>query len=303
MLAVPSVATVWRVNRDDVDLWLFRASLLGLPFLVGPTLSDALDGAGEAFRVGVGVGAWTLWAIALIASMVPRTETLTLMRVLVPGGLAASAWSAVAADSGTGQAIVTVVSGALPFLTFRAAVQDRFVDGSSYGDERRFLLGTPGALLLGPLALVWLVIVTGALGGPLLLLAERWVFGGLALVLGMPLAVLAAQALHRLSTRWLVFVPAGVVVHDKTALREPQLFRKSDIALFGPAPADTEQRDLSLGSIGLALRAQLAEPSAVMVNERTDEPLAPTPIEGFVVSPNRPGAVVAEAKARGYTIG
>jgi hypothetical protein len=186
-------------------------------------------------------------------------------------------------------------------MAFRPTISDSFVDGSSYGDETRFLLTTPGPLMAGPIQVVWLVIVTGALGGPIALLDQRWMLGGISLLLGWPLAFFAVPILHRLSNRWVVFVPAGMVVHDKTALREPQLFRVDYIAGLGPAPADTDVEDLSLGGLGLALRVSLKEPSKIIRNQRSTS-VDLTEIDGFVVSPNRPGAVVAEAKERGYPI-
>ena len=288
-----------------IDLWLFRVLWLILPFTAGPLFSSALDGTSDSFRVGVTIGLWVTWAAMLVASMVPRTQTLTALRVIVPAAFLASIWAAVAAadDVAAWQAILAVVSaGASATAALRPAVADAFVDGSSYGDEARFLLSTPGALLLGPIQVVWAIIVVGAVAGPLLLLAQRWILGGILLVLGWSLAFVAVPVLNRLSNRWLVFVPAGVVVHDKTALREPQLFRKESVATFGPAPADTELEDLSLASTGLALRAELTGTSKIVRNSR-ETTVEPTDIDGWVVSPNRPGAVVAEAKERGFEIG
>ena len=288
-----------------IDLWLFRVLWLILPFTAGPLFSSALDGTSDSFRVGVTIGLWVTWAAMLVASMVPRTQTLTALRVIVPAAFLASIWAAVAAadDVAAWQVILAVVSaGASATAALRPAVADAFVDGSSYGDEARFLLSTPGALLLGPIQVVWAIIVVGAVAGPLLLLAQRWILGGILRVLGWSLAFVAVPVLNRLSNRWLVFVPAGVVVHDKTALREPQLFRKESVASFGPAPADTELEDLSLASTGLALRAELTGTSKIVRNSR-ETTVEPTDIDGWVVSPNRPGAVVAEAKERGFEIG
>jgi len=288
-----------------IDLWIFRALWLALPFTAGPILSSALADTSDGFRIGVTIGLWVVWAAMLIASMVPRTQTFTALRVVAPAAFVGAVWAAIAAgdDLETWQLVLgLVVAGASAALALRSTVGDAFVDGSSYGDEIRFLLSTPGALLLGPIQLVWAAVTAGALAGPLLLLAQRWILGGILLVIGWALVFFAVPILDRLSNRWLVFVPAGVVVHDKTALREPQLFRKEAIAAFGPAPADTDVEDLSLASTGLALRATLTETSKILRNSR-DEKVEPINIDGWVVSPNRPGAVVAEAKERGFPIG
>ena len=288
-----------------IELWIFRVVWLALPFTAGPVFSAALEDTSDSFRIGVTIGLWVLWAAMLIASMVPRTHTFTALRIVAPASFVATLWAALDANSDveTWQLVLAlVVSGIATAMALRSVVGDEFVDGSSYGDESRYLLSAPGALLLGPIQLVWAAIVAGALAGPLLLLAHRWVLGAILLVAGWAIAFLAVPILDRLSHRWLVFVPAGVVVHDKTALREPQLFRKETVALFGPAPANTTLEDLSLASSGLALRAELTAPSKIIPNSR-DTTVETTDIEGWIVSPNRPGAVVAEAKERGFTIG
>lgn len=289
-----------------MELWIFRFVWLVLPFTAGPLLSRALEDTDRPFELGVTIGLWIIWAAMLIASMVPRTETLTAARVVAPASLVAVIVAVISLlDEGTVDVVLVlglISTAAAALLVFRPQVSDGFVDGSSYGDERRFLLSTPGALIAGPIQLVWATIAVGATLGPLFLLAERWIIGGILLVIGWPLAFLAVPVLHRLSNRWLVFVPAGLVVHDKTALREPQLFRKDAISAFGPAPVESEVEDLSLNGLGLALRAELSAPSKIIRNERGKE-VELTDISGFVVSPNRPGKVISEAKARGFIIG
>lgn len=301
-----ATVTATKSTPKTMDLWIFRAVWLVLPFTAGPLLARALEQGGRPLELGGTIALWVIWAGMLIASMVPRTETLTAARIIVPASLAAVIAAVISLlDEGTVDAtlILAIIStGIASILVFRPQVSDGFVDGSSYGDERRYLLSTPGALMLGPIQLVWAVIVFGATVGPFLLLAQRWVSGGIATVIGLPLAYFALPLLHRLSYRWLVFVPAGMVVHDKTALREPQLFRKEQITAFGPSPAETTYEDLSLGALGLALRAELIEPSKIIRNERGAD-VELTDIGGFLVSPNRPGQVVAEAKERGYPIG
>lgn len=303
MLSLSCVATFTGVLQ--IELWLFRAIWLVLPFTAGPLFGAALDNTERPFQLGVSLTLWAVWAAMLVASMVPRTQTLTLLRVVAPLAFVAAIWASFSADSTVAIAVGLVGAGAAFLLALSSAVGDEFADGSSYGDERRFLLRTPGTLMLGPIQLVWLAIAGGATLGPLLLFAERWILGAIALVAGWALAYFAVPVLHRLSERWLVFVPRGLVVHDKTALREPQLFRKEDIAALGPAPADSGYEDLSLNGLGLALRAELKEPTKIILNaqERDTDEVNLTDIDGFIVSPNRPGQVVAEAKERGIEIG
>ena len=66
------------------------------------------------------------------------------------------------------------------------------------------------------------------------------------------------NALHRLTNRFLVFVPNGLVVHDATQLREPVLFVKRESAGLAPAPADTTAKDITAAALGLALELRFA---------------------------------------------
>jgi len=290
---------------NDIELWVLRAVWLITPLLAGPVFGGALEDTDDLFRIGVAIGSWALWAALLVVLMVPRTWSLTAIRIGIPAAVPAYVWAAVGAGDRAEAYELTLgglVIAVAAVLAWRAPLADRFVDGSSYGDESRFLLRTPGQLAVGPLALVWAVTIAAATAGVLLLLAERWILGAVAVVVGFPLARFGVNAIHRLSNRWIVFVPAGVVVHDKTALREPQLFRKGDVAAFGPAPLDATEEDLTLDAMGLALRVRLEEPSKVIRNDRTVPP-EPTDIEGFLLTPIRPGAVVAEARSRRFPIG
>ena len=293
-------------------LWIARGLWLILPFTAGPLFGDALDASDRPYQLAVSIGLWVVWAALLVVLMIPRTQTLTAVRVVAPAGFVVAIWAALTADASGVVTIVALLStGAAAIVALSSPVGDAMVDGASYGDESRFLLRTPGALLVGPIQLVWAAIAVGLAIGPVLLAAQQWIIGVIALIAGWVIAYFAIPILHRLSERWLVFVPAGLVVHDKTALREPQLFRKESIAAFGPAPADSELEDLSLNGLGLALRATLKEASKIVPNQpraqdQTEDDassVAITDIDGFIVSPNRPGAVVDEAKGRGITIG
>ncbi|MGI9606935.1 MAG: hypothetical protein ACR2P0_12420 [Acidimicrobiales bacterium] len=288
----------------DREVWALRAVWLVMPFTAGRAFEEALADTRRLFQQGTSMALWLLWALMLVVLMVPRATTLTAVRIVIPAAFAATLWAVVTAeDGGTGESLLALaVAAVASMLALRAPVGDTFVDGSSYGDETRFLLGTPGALLTGPIFAVWAFIVVAAVAGPLLVLDREWVFGGIITAFGLPLAALLVPTIHRLSYRWLVFVPAGLVVHDKTALAQPQLFRVADIDALGPAPADTDLADLSLDSVGLALRVSLRSQSKI--DRKTGRATSElTDIEGFVVSPNRPGAVVAHAQTRSYPVG
>ena len=64
--------------------------------------------------------------------------------------------------------------------------------------------------------------------GPLLLAARSWVAGALCSAVAVAGAVLVGPRWHRLSRRWFVLVPAGVVVHPPAGhgcRSQPELHR------------------------------------------------------------------------------
>jgi hypothetical protein len=274
-----------------------------LPFTAGPLLTEVLSSTDDAFRLVAAVGLWAGWAVTLAATLVERTVTLTIVRTTAPTAAAAAAWAALAADDvaawkpalGVG---ATVLAAALALSPLTG---DAFVNGSAYGPERRMALRPPAvALVLAPLA--WMVVVAGTASGPLLLAAGRLGPGLAGLAGGLPLAVLAARALHGLSRRWIVFVPAGLVVHDPLEMSDPVLFPRRAITRLGPAGTDDAALDVTGGAPGLALRIEVDVPQSVGVRQgrRGTENLEAT---ALLVTPTRPGAVLDEARRRRISLG
>lgn len=290
---------------SPLGAWPLRAVWLLLPLAAGPALADALHPTAGSFRTVASVGLWGLWAATLVALLVPRSVTLTAVRVMAPSAMVAVVWAALAGPVDDSVAALAATSAALAAASaFTPAVGELFANGSSYGDERRLPLRVPAPLLLGPLALAWVVAVAGAVAGPLLLAAEMWAPGGLALVAGWPLAALAVRALHGLARRWVVFVPAGLVLHDPLVLLDPQLFPRRTITRLGPAPADTDALDLTRGALGLALQLDAVEPVTLTVAGAGRRAAgAAIEVDRLLFTPTRPGVLLAEARARRIAVG
>lgn len=282
--------------------WPIRVTWLVLPVVLGPALDAASADRSRAVGLTVAALAWAAWTAGIVAVLVPRTVGLTYLRIAAPAGVALATWGALG-DADAAAAVVGLVAAtAAAVAALAPTTGDAFVNGSAYGPERRFALRPPAALLFGPVELVWLAVVGGAIAGPLLLAAEQWVAGVVALVVGVPVAVLGSRSLHQLARRWLVFVPAGVVVHDPTALAA-QLLRRQSIRSIGPAPATTDAHDLTGGAPGLALEVVLAAPVTLELLARRGTPPPPVETDRFLVTPTRPGAVLAEAAARRLPVG
>ncbi len=289
---------------DRVTLWVLRLLWVSLPYSAGALFVDALDGRSSGFGSTAAVGLWTLWAIGLVAVLVPHTTSLTFLRIVAPASLAATMWAVTADSELATELLAVVVTGVISVIVMSAPVGAAFVNGTAYGDECRLPLRPPGRLLLGPIPLAWAVAVAGAVTGPLLLGAQLWAAGTIAVVVGVPLAVVAVRALHGLGQRWLVFVPAGVVVHDLSSLADPQLFRRADIDRFGPALADTDAEDLTLMAPGLALELAFAIPMKIVRRPRRGHPLdSGKRVAALLVTPSRPGAVLREAESQRIPVG
>jgi hypothetical protein len=283
--------------------WPARATWVLLPLAMGPALGDALDGSTRAVAVTGAVLAWGTWATVLVAVLIPRTLSLTVLRIAAPAAVAVANWSALAGERAAADVVAVVWAAVTVVVAFAPTTGDAFVNGSSYGDERRMPLRAPGSLLLGPLPLAWVAVVSAPIGAPLLLAARQWIAGGTLLVAGAPAAAIAGRALHGLSRRWVVFVPAGLVLHDLHTMVDPVLFPRTSIRRLGPAPADGDDAlDLTAGSLGLALELELAQPTEVAPRRR-DGRVEVAQVQRLRFTPTRPGALLVEAARRRIVVG
>ena len=171
-----------------------------LPLVAGPAVGDLLDGLSRPVGWVAGGLAALGWAGGLVATLVPHPLGLTALRVLGPAALALAAWAALGGDATVGAGAAAVAAAVVACLTIASGTTiDTFVDGASYGAERRFGLRVPASLLLGPLPLTWAVVVGGIAAGPLLVAAGAPVVGVALVVVGWPLAVGGLRALHGLA--------------------------------------------------------------------------------------------------------
>ncbi len=278
-------------------MWAARVVWALLPAAVAASIAAGLAPRSDAVALTAAVGLWVAWALALGAYFVPDAITLTIVRIVVPASVAAVAIIGPSSgfDVGDGLALAaTILATALCFLPAVGAV---FLHGVAYGDEERVALRAPGVLLLGPIEVSWAVLVAAVAVGPLLLAAEQWVAGAVMTAAGVVLVVALARALHQLARRWLVFVPAGVVVHDPLGLHDPVLLQRGRLRSFAPAAADTDAADLTMGSPGLAVEIGLSEKTAMVqrLGRSGGQPVVTT---GVLVTPTRPGVAVAIAVER-----
>lgn len=277
--------------------WPYRICWLMLPVVAGPAIADALADTSGSVQVVAAVLVWGIWGATLAASLVPRTVTLTAVRLVTPGSVAVTGWAAVGAPQPV-WATAGLTVAVLCLLTVSSpSVADAFVDGSSYGDEHRVSLRAPASLAFVTIPVAWAALAAGAVTGPLLLAAGQWVAGGIATVLGAVVVAALVPRFHQLSRRWLVFVPAGVVVHDPLHLTQPVLFPRHTLRRMGPAPAEGSALDVTGGALGLAIELLAEEPISVGVR-RGRESVEHEGVVGLVVTPARPASTLELAESR-----
>ena len=251
-------------------------------------------------------GAWAGWALGLAGLLFPSAVSLVIVRTLAPAALLACCWAAAVPDPAGGAAVaagITSVS-AICVLSALPLLGGRFVDAMSYGNERRLPLRPPQAVLLGVLPITWALTLGGLTAGPLLWAAGHSLAGPLLMGLGLPAAALGVRSMLGLARRWLVFVPAGVVLHDGYTAQAPTLIQSSRIAWFAPAPAvrkpnDPPAHDLSFGAAGLLLELRLSEPLKLHLRGAAE----PQEMMSLLVAPTRPLLALDIAAERNIKLG
>lgn len=292
------------MNRlEQLGPWPARALWIALALVSGPALDDAVGGRSTPVQLVVLIGLSVWWFAGFVALLVPRSTALTALRIVVPGGLAAAIATALAGPTvDTTDAVVVAIAALATLAVLVPWIGDAWVDGSSYGAERRLLLRPPVLFSTFLVPVAWLLVVVGISLGPLLLASGQWITGLLALIVGWAVAAAGSRSLHQLSRRWVVLVPTGLVIHDSLTMPEPQLILRRMITRLGPALADTKADDLTAGASGLALQLDLAEPVDLLLRDgnRATKTKATA---SLLFTPTRPKHLLDAASAQRIHIG
>ena len=261
------------------------------------SIGDAVDGRSQAVRVTVTVAAWLAWGIGVVALVVPSPLGLTVMRMLcaLACGAAIVSWVGGASPASGGAFIACTLVCAV--LVGGAGFGQCCVQASAYGDEQRFLLRPPAAFVI-PVAVAGLIWCAAVLAAPLLLAAAQWIIGGLLAILAVLLTWLFLPRFNTLSRRWLVLVPAGVVVHDQVVLAETLMISRADVVAIDLALAGTEAADFTGPASGHAVEIGLrAMVTALLAPTKTSPRGTALHVQSFLVAPTRPGAVLRATHA------
>jgi hypothetical protein len=299
---------------DRLGLWPARLVWLLASIVVGNGLAEGFEDRASGPALVVEILLWIAWFVVLVAVLAPSPRSLTIARIAGPATSGASVIATVAAGWSAAGVLAIGFASLFSALVYLPTFGDHMINGSAYGSERRMALRPLAIVLLGPAQLAWLLVFAGLVTGPILLLAERYVLAALAAIVGVAAVWAGSRVLHQLSRRWIVFVPAGFVIHDPMQIVDAVLFRRNQIMTLGPALVDpdspdrsdspddlTDRHDLSGGALGLALEVALKQPTPVALRERGG--ISNIEVSRIVFSPTLPGAMLSEARIRGVKIG
>jgi hypothetical protein len=284
-----------------VTTWGARLAWLAVAVVGGRAIGAATAGRSDPVQLAAALGAWAGWAGGAIALAVPAVATLTAARVIVPGALAVTV-ACLAFGAGTSDVLALGVPAVIAAVLVGAAETGAaFVQASAYGDERRLLLRPPLGYLAASV-LSWAIWVTAMITSPLAWAAAAWLLAVAATVLAVAGCWLLPRRWHQLSRRWLVAVPAGLVVHDPVVLGDTLMLPRPQITSVGLAgPAATDVTDLTGPTPGIAVVIRLAAPATAVLAPRPGDTRRRTEaVHALLVSPSRPGAALAETRRRGY---
>ena len=282
--------------------WLARLAWILVAVIGGSAVEEAVDGRSSAVAWTAAIGGWGLWAVAALGLAIASVWSLTIVRLVAPLAVIGM----IAAGIGGAPALDLILLAAPAIVAVAAVLTADFgrqwVQASAYGDEDRFPLRVPvGAGLAA--VVTWLLWAPAMIAGPLLVAAESWIAGVVLCVLAIAGAVLLGPRWHRLSMRWFVLVPAGVVVHDPVVLADTFPLRTGQLASIGLASADTEAADLTGPASGYAIEIATTESVTAVFAFTPAEPNGKAiHLRSFLIAPSRPGLALRSAAARGLPV-
>ena len=208
---------------------------LAVAVLGGRAVSDAIDGRSAPVRAVATVGSWTGWGVGAIALAVTGLVTLTTVRAVAPIAVVVAGVAAVAGAPFGSTLALAVPAAVAAVLVAAADTGQIYLQAPAYGDERRFGLRPPLGYL-APTVVSWALWTAALLAAPLAWARGRLDAGGHQHRRPRAGSLLLPRRWHQLSRRWLVSVPAGLVVHDPVVLADTLMVPKrqiTGIALVG----------------------------------------------------------------------
>jgi hypothetical protein len=302
----PPAPASWtrRIAWGQVTLWGARSAWLAVALVGGRAVGDAVASRSDAVQVVATVGAWLGWAAGAVALAVTGLSTLTAARAVVPGAVVVAGVTAVAGAPASSVLALAVPAVVATVLVGAGDTGSVYVQSSAYGDERRFPLKPPLGYLVAAI-LSWAIWIAALLTAPLAWAAQAWVLAVIATVVAAAATWLLPRRWHQLSRRWLVAVPAGLVVHDPVVLAETVMIPRQrivEVVLVG-RHRDGGAFDMTGPTPGVAVGIGLDEMITATLAPRPATPRGTAVhLSALLVAPSRPGAALREVTRRGLPV-
>jgi hypothetical protein len=285
-------------------IWTARVAWIVLPFTTGAALGDVVEPWARAPETVGAVLLWAAWFAGLVALLTTRPWGFTTLRVVAPSALTISVISAWSAPGRTAALAIAFAAIAVA-AALSSPVAHACAASTAYGPERRFPLRVPVALLAGPLPISVAIIAAGIASGPLLLANRDYIAGTIALVLGAPIVAALIRSLTALDHRWIVLVPAGLVVVDPLTFPDPVLLPREHIASLTRVPrderaGDRDRAEIRVGGAGPLLLTALEQGTFL---RRSGRGSASVEADRLRLTPLRPGIVLDAAGTHRIAVG
>jgi hypothetical protein len=291
----------------STPLWVARVAWVALA-LIPSGIAPTLASHGRSAQVVFTLGAWALWGLGTLAIFWLSPYSLSALRMLAPlatAGLVGFVFASLStyANVGLGDVAWPLVGVAVAVLALVCIFLPTFgslhVQASAYGDEKRLLLRVPAAQV-APIVVSYVVMVAFPVATLFAVGGEVWWLAALCLVPSVFLFRVVVKSLHRFSRRWLVVVPAGVVVHDELLLAETFMVRTSSVTRVELSATSGEALNLSGDVAGVRRQMML------VIQLRDAEKLAVSPylakmlgtldalhVQSYAVAPTLAGHALA----------
>lgn len=291
----------------SATLWVARVAWVALA-LIPSGIAPTLASHGRSAQMVFTLGAWALWGLGTLAIFWLSPYSLSALRMLAPlatAGLVGFVFASLSiyADVGLGDVAWPLVGVAVAVLALVCIFLPTFgslhVQASAYGDEKRLLLRVPAAQV-APIVVSYVVMVAFPVATLFAVGGEVWWLAALSLVPSVFLFRVVVKSLHRFSRRWLVVVPAGVVVHDELLLAETFMVRTSAVTRVELSATSGEALNLSGDVAGVRRQMML------VIQLREAEKLAVSPylakmlgtldalhVQSYAVAPTLAGQALA----------
>lgn len=286
-------------DARNITVWMVRIAWVLLALVPVP-IGDAVAASGRTAQVVFTLTAWLVWVVGVGAVAWLSPVSLTAIRSLAPlavvGLVVATLSRPGIAEAAVLWPLVAVALGVVAaFGAFLPDYAAAHVQASAYGAETRLPLRVP-VPQIAPMFLAW-VLAVGSVAALLFALAGEvwWLAACFVAVAGLFVWV-AATRLHRFARRWLVLVPAGVVVHDHLLLAETFMVKANAVTSVRIAESPGEALDLSGVTRGALLVVSMREAENLALSPylaRMLGTLVAVHVRSYAVAPTLAGHALA----------